>query len=180
MLISVTEFLSALPGQPRFKWMAWRPPNLAGKPIRTTAEGADRRREEERLSDRDHFGLKALLRRLIPESRKVRRSDRPGEYLRASALEGGDLRSKIVAERLKTSGVDQLVEPASCRAAGKPRLASAQEFPEISLGKSAPTTLFVSTDFQRAKKDAITSSTPQKKWYVQVKPLSGVPCRPKK
>src|SRR6267378_7647241 len=109
MLVGVTELFGALPGQPRFKWMAWRPPNLAGKPISTTAEGGDRGREKECLSDRDHFGLKALLRRLIPESRKVRRSDRPGDYLHASVLESGDLRSKIVAERLKTSGVDQLV-----------------------------------------------------------------------
>src|SRR5258708_32470205 len=110
MLISVTEFLSALRGQPRFKWMAWRPPNLAGKPISTTAEGGDRGREKGCLSDRDHFGLKALLRRLIPESRKVRRSDRPGDYLHASVLESGDLRSKIAAERLKTSVDDQLVD----------------------------------------------------------------------
>src|SRR5258708_40279397 len=48
--------------------MAWRPPNLAGEPISTTTESSDRIREKECLSDRDHFGLKALLRRLIPES----------------------------------------------------------------------------------------------------------------
>src|SRR5258707_4370069 len=103
MLISVTEFLSALPGQPRFKWMAWRPPNLAGKPIRTTAEGGDRGREKECLSDRDHFGLKALLGRLIPETRKVRRGERPRDDFHARVLECGELRSVIVAQRLRTS-----------------------------------------------------------------------------
>lgn len=51
--------------------------NLSGESISTTAESSDRRRENEGLSDRDHFRLKALLRGLIPESRKVRRDDRP-------------------------------------------------------------------------------------------------------
>jgi hypothetical protein len=60
------------------------------------------------LSDRDHFGPKALLRGLIPETRKTRRGDHPGDYFYASVLEGGDLRPKIVAERLETPGVDRL------------------------------------------------------------------------
>jgi hypothetical protein len=51
--------------------MAWRPPNLAGEPISTTAEGGDRGREKECLSDRDHFGPKALLGGLIPEGREI-------------------------------------------------------------------------------------------------------------
>ncbi len=89
--------------------MVGRPPNLAGKPIRTTAESGDRRREKERLSDRDHFGLKALLGGLIPESREIRRGERPGDDFHAGVLEGGDLRFVIVAQGLKTSGVDQLV-----------------------------------------------------------------------
>src|SRR4029077_6087462 len=105
----VTEFLGALPGQARFKWMARRPPNFGGEPISTTAESSDRRREKECLCNRRHFGFKPLLRGLIPESRKVRRGDHPGDYFHAGVLEGGDLRPKIVAERLETSGVDQLV-----------------------------------------------------------------------
>src|ERR1700730_10299713 len=109
MFIGVTELFGALAGQSRFKWMAWRPPNLAGEPISTIAETSDRLREKECLYDRDHFGLKALLRRLIPESREIRRGDRPGDYFHAGVLEGGDLRSVIVAKWLKTSGVDQLV-----------------------------------------------------------------------
>src|SRR5260221_2128164 len=109
MLVGVTELLGALPGQSRFKWMAWRPPNLAGKPIRTTAEGGDRIREKECLSNRDHFGLKALLGRLIPETRKVRRGERPGDDFHTGVLACGDLRSVIVAQRLNTSDVDQLV-----------------------------------------------------------------------
>src|SRR6266436_8806583 len=96
MLVGVTEFLGALPGQSRFKWMAWRPPNLAGEPISTTTESSDRIWEKECLSDRDHFGLKALLRRLIPESREIRRGERSGDDFHAGILEGGDLRSVIV------------------------------------------------------------------------------------
>src|SRR5258708_11537012 len=109
MLVGVTELLGAWPGKSRFKWMAWRPPNLEGKPISTTAEGGDRIREKECLSDRDHFGPKALLGRLIPETRKVRRGERPGDDFHAGVLEGGDLRSVIVAQGLKPSGVDQLL-----------------------------------------------------------------------
>src|SRR4029077_729586 len=92
MLVGVTELFGALPGQSRFKWMAWRPPNLAGKPIRTTAEGRDRIREKECLSDRDHFGPKALLGGSIPESREIRRGERPGDDFHAGVLEAGDLR----------------------------------------------------------------------------------------
>src|SRR4029077_496293 len=109
MLVGVTELFGALPGQSRFKWMAWRPPNLAGKPIRTTAESSDRIREKQCPSDRDHFGLKALLGGLIPESREIRRGERPGADFHAGVLEGGDLRFVIVAQGLKPSGVDQLV-----------------------------------------------------------------------
>src|SRR5258708_36572534 len=108
MLVCVTELLGALPGQPRFKRMIWRPPNLARKPISATAESRDRIREKEGLSDRDHFGLKALLRRLIPESREVLRGDRPGDYFYAGVLEGGGLRSVIVAHRLKRCSVYHL------------------------------------------------------------------------
>src|SRR5260370_7183798 len=86
MLVCVTELLGALPGQPRFKRMIWRPPNLARKPISATAESRDRIREKEGLSDRDHFGLKALLRRLIPESREVRRGERPRHHFHSPIL----------------------------------------------------------------------------------------------
>src|SRR5260370_30977498 len=96
MLIGVTELLGALPGQSRLKWVAWRPPNLAGEPISTTTESSDRIREKECLSDRDHFGFKALLRRLIPESREIRRGNRSGDDFHAGVLEDGDLRSVIV------------------------------------------------------------------------------------
>src|ERR1700747_46472 len=96
MLIGVTELLGALPGQSRFKWMAWRPPNLAGEPVSTTAESGDRIGEKECLSHRDPFGLKALLRRLIPESREIRGAERSGDDFHAGVLEGGDLRSVIV------------------------------------------------------------------------------------
>jgi hypothetical protein len=51
--------------------------------ISTTAGSCDRRREKECFPDRGHFGLKALLRGLIPESRKVRGCDRPGDYFNA-------------------------------------------------------------------------------------------------
>src|SRR5258708_39894753 len=109
MLVGGRELLCALTGQSRLKWMPWRPPTLAGNPITSTAEGCDRIRDKECLSDRDHFGPKALLGRLIPETRKVRRAQRPGDDFHAGVLEGGDLRSVIVAQGLKTSGVDQLV-----------------------------------------------------------------------
>src|SRR5690348_8636924 len=109
MLVGITELLGALPAQSRFKWMPWRPPNLAGEPISTTAESSDRRREKECLSDRDHFGPKPLLRGLIPETRKIWCGDHPGDYFYAGVLEGGDLRPKIVAERLETPSVDQFV-----------------------------------------------------------------------
>src|SRR5260221_12486193 len=109
MLVGVTELFGALPGQSRFKWMAWRPPNLAGEPIRTTAESGDRRREKECLSDRYHFGLKALLGSLIPEGREIRRRNRSSHNFDSRILECLDWGSVIVAEWWETSGIDNII-----------------------------------------------------------------------
>src|SRR5260221_14411915 len=109
MLVGITEFFGALPGQPRFEWMVGRPPNLGAEPISTVAESSDRSGEKERLSDRDHFGLKALLRGLIPEGREVWRRNHASHNFDSRFLERRDLRPVIVAQRLETSRIDELV-----------------------------------------------------------------------
>ena len=69
--------------------------------------------------------------------------------------------------------------PSFASGPGKPRPLSPQALPSPSLGKRPPTVFFVCTDFHPATKFAITSSRPQKKWYVQSNPFCGSPLRPK-
>src|SRR6201987_1120352 len=89
--------------------MAWRPPNLGGESIGTTAESSHRRRKKECLSDRDHFGPDALLRGLIPEGREIWRRNHSSHNFDSRILERRDLRPVIVAQRLETSRIDEFV-----------------------------------------------------------------------
>src|ERR1700756_4340711 len=89
--------------------MAWRPPNLGGESIGTVTESSDRCREKKCLSDRDHFGPEALLRGLIPEGREIWRRNHSSHNFDSRILERRDLRPVIVAQRLETSRIDELV-----------------------------------------------------------------------
>src|SRR5260221_473493 len=87
--------------------MAGRPPNLGGESIGTVAERSNRCREKKCLSDRDHFGLKALLRGLVPEGREIWRRKHSSHNFDSRFLERRDLRPVIVAQRLETSRKDE-------------------------------------------------------------------------
>src|SRR5258707_6660618 len=89
--------------------MAGRPPHLGGDVIGTGAERTNRCREKKCLSDRDHFGLKALLRGLVPEGREIWRRQHSSHNFDSRFLERRDLRPVIVAQRLETSCIDELV-----------------------------------------------------------------------
>src|SRR5258708_13679795 len=89
--------------------MAGRPPNLGGESIGTVAERSNRCREKKCLSDRDHFGPAAVLRGLVPEGREIWRRKQASHNFDSRFLEGRDLRPVIVAQRLETSRIDELV-----------------------------------------------------------------------
>src|ERR1700680_3417926 len=89
--------------------MARRPPDLGGEPVSAIADGSHGSGKKECLPNRDDFGLETLLRGLVPESSEIRRDDHPSHNFHSRVLESGDLRPEIVHQRLKTSGIHQLI-----------------------------------------------------------------------
>src|SRR4029079_2030680 len=89
--------------------MVWRPPDLAAQPIAAFAQRLDDRREQQRLANGDDLRPEALLCRLRPERREVRRDHVAGDNVRAGRLECRDLRREVAVHELIASGVAQLV-----------------------------------------------------------------------
>ena len=89
--------------------MARRPPHLGGEVVAVLAQRLHRHREQDGLADRGGPWLEALLQRLLPEGREVRRQHDAGDDLAARVLEGGDLRREVVGEVLVAAGIDELV-----------------------------------------------------------------------
>jgi hypothetical protein len=65
--------------------------------------------KKDRLADRGHLGLEALLQRLLPERREIGRQDDAGDDLAIGVLEGVDLRREIVGEVLIPSRVGEFI-----------------------------------------------------------------------
>ncbi len=75
----------------------------------TLAQRLHRRRKQQRLGQRHHLRLEALLTRLIPERGEIRRDDHPpGDDLGISATKRRDLRTEIVGQILEATGVGEL------------------------------------------------------------------------
>src|SRR6187401_3649241 len=89
--------------------MVRRPPDLAAEAIAALAQRLDDRREQQRLSDGDYLRLEALLRRLRPERREIRRDHVAGDDVRAGRLERRNLRREVAVHELVAAGIVQLV-----------------------------------------------------------------------
>src|SRR5262245_3707601 len=107
--IGIGKLSTALPREPRFERVVWRPPDLAGQPIAARAQRFDNRRKQQGFADGDDLRLESLLRGLRPECREIRWDHVAGDDLGSRRLERGNLRGEVVIHELIAAGIVQLV-----------------------------------------------------------------------
>jgi hypothetical protein len=126
------------------------------------AQRLDAGREQQRLGHGREAGLVALLHRLPPERREVRRDRHAEQQLGLLLLELRDLRAEVLGAVRVVAGVDDRV-PARLDERREAGLRLPHARPSGSLGHRAPATLLLGTLPHMSEKTAATSSRPQKK-----------------
>ena len=142
--------------------MVRAPPDLGREVVAGIAQGLDGDGEQQRLADGGTLRAIALLARLGPEGRPVRRDDDTGDDLAFRFLELRDLRGEIVGQVLVAAGIDEAVALLQ-QNRREAELGVAPGIAVAIVRERPPTILLVSSWSHIPVNTAITSSSPQKK-----------------